>query len=573
MKTLKKILLTKIICLGLFIAMSGCSLDEKWYSEAVPDTFFTSRQSVLSVFGRPFTHFRWYLGDDRWGLQELTADVFVKPTRGPHWSDGGSFQRLHYHTWTPDDGRVWDTWRGGTMGMALAIQTQEILAEVDYERLGFTQADKDAHFMQLQVLIAYFYMRSLDYFGGMPIFTATTQSNVPRSTDKETFEHIENLILEALPKLPKKTVLGRSEEGVIHQAAAAMLLAQLYFNAEAYIGENRFSEAAKISQDIIANVYGTYGLDPTWYGIHSFENDKSPEMIWTIPSQNQRLQYNWFYQNFFHYNSNVYFDNEGAAGGSTAGWNGDCLQPSLDPQGNSYGFKLGRPFEKFHDLDLRKKPFVYLGGGRYEGMFLVGEQTNPFTRRSTMGTEEYREQIINMVDQIAHFSRVGEGQQYATIADLPSRVNMGEENSGIRLVKVPQPNRADQHLRNNPDNPLFRLTEVYFMLAECKWRTGDIQGAADLINQVRRRNFENGIDPNPVTAANLDSYRLLDEWLIEFIGEGRRRTDLIRWNKFITENWWDKTAEPQATHLRRFPIPNRAISGSGGLLIQNPGYN
>jgi hypothetical protein len=285
------------------------------------------------------------------------------------------------------------------------------------------------------------------------------------------------------------------------------------------------------------------------------------------------LQYNWFYQNFYHYNTNVYFDNEGAAGGATDGWNGDCLQPSLDPMGNSYTFKLGRPFEKFHDLDLRKKPFVYLGHGRYEGMFLVGEQTNPFTGRSTMGTEEYRGQVINMIDQIAHFMRVGAGQTYATIADLPSQVNMGEENSGIRLVKVPQPNRADQHLRNNPDNPLFRLTEVYFMLAECKWRAGDIQGAADLINQVRRRNFEGGTDPDPVTAVNLDSYRMLDEWLIEFIGEGRRRTDLIRWNKFITEDWWDKTAEPNSRHLLRFPIPNRAISGSGGLLGQNPGYN
>ncbi len=57
-------------------------------------------------------------------------------------------------------------------------------------------------------------------------------------------------------------------------------------------------------------------------------------------------------------------------------------------------------------------------------------------------------------------------------------------------------------------------------------RKGD---AAELINKVRARNFADGKDPNPVTAANLDKYRLADEWMIEFLGESRRRTDLIRW--------------------------------------------
>src|SRR5690606_36870232 len=83
------------------------------------------------------------------------------------------------------------------------------------------------------------------------------------------------------------------------------------------------------------------------------------------------------------------------------------------------------------------------------------------------------------------------------------------------------------------------------------------------------RNFENSIDPDPVTAANLDEYRMLDEWGTEFLGEGRRRTDLIRWNKFTTERWWDH--EPSADYLRRFPVPTRAVSGNNNL-TQNPGY-
>ena len=117
---------------------------------------------------------------------------------------------------------------------------------------------------------------------------------------------------------------------------------------------------------------------------------------------------------------------------------------------------------------------------------------------------------------------------------------------------------------------VIRLSEIYYMLAECELRAGDKKTAAGLINQVRGRNFEGGADPNPVTADNLDEYRMLDEWMIEFLGEGRRRTDLIRWDKFVTESWWDHTPLNDK-NKNLFPIPNSAISANN-LIEQNPGY-
>lgn len=163
------------------------------------------------------------------------------------------------------------------------------------------------------------------------------------------------------------------------------------------------------------------------------------------------------------------------------------------------------------------------------------------------------------------------GSTYASVADLPSNISQGEENTGIRLVKVPIPSQQDLNLRWGADHPVLRLAEVYYMLAEVKLRTGDPAGAAELINTVRARAFENGNDPNPVTAANLDLYRMADEWGIEFLGEGRRRTDLIRLGFFTTEDWWDHQAS-QSDHLKRFPVPTPALSGSSAL-EQNPGYN
>jgi hypothetical protein len=450
------------------------------------------------------------------------------------------------------------------MGVALTLDTKSDLENLDYSTLRLTEEDKESHLMQLQTLIAYFYLRGLDYFGGLPIFTSNDQEGLPRSSDVETFEHVEQLLTDVLPKLPKKQ-LGEAEEGEIKQAAAAAMLAKLYFNAEAYIGEDRFDECAEICQDILNGEYGEYALDPDWHGPHDFFNNESPEIIWSTPSERNKLEYRWFYEYFYHYESYKYFGTEGG------GWNGAHLQPSRKPTDEIYDFKLGKPYESFHDEDLRKKPYLYRGNGNYEGMFLVGEQTNPLTGESSYGTQEYSGEIITFVDKVARFSELG-SDEYSTVEDLTSTMAVGEENTGVRLVKVPQPDMADDNFRWGADNPVIRLAEVYYMLAECKLRAGDKGEAATLINEVRERNFENGEDPDPATAQNLDDdgYRLLEEWGIEFVGEGRRRTDLIRWNKFVHGTWWDH--EPSGEeHLRRFPVPQEAISGNNKL-EQNPGY-
>lgn len=561
---MKKIQIIRNTILIMIISfLSSCTdLEPVWYDKVTPETFYKTKEEIYSAMGRPFTHFDWFLGD-KWISQECTADQFVVLTKGVNF--GGDFERMQHSDWDANSGWVTGGWTGATMGITLCLDVIGDLEKIDYNAIGLTEADRQDHTSQLKTLMAYFYMRGLDWYGGMPIYRSIDEKDLkPRNTDEETFNFIDSLLTDAIPKLPVIS-WDNSQGQTISRGAAAAIKAELYFNAQSYIGKDMFTECAKICEDIINGVYGEYELSSTWYGPHSFDNNKSKELLWLTPSERNKLQYNSFYMYAFHYHSTsyMYFGNETLGGAMNA----TSIQPSRKPTGEIYTeFKLGKAYEKFNDKDLRKKPYKYKGNGAYEGMFIVGDFKTP-EGNVINGFEEYKDRPLVFVDYVGRMSQVGSAT-YPTVGSLHSTVKDGEENSGVRLVKVPIPTSSDVNLTWGADRPIIRLAEIYYMLAECKWRAGDKASAASLINAVRKRNFENEVDPDPVTAANLDKYRFVDEWGIEFLGEGRRRTDLIRWGMFVTENWWDHNASNDK-RLNRYPLPSSALSGNN-LLEQNP---
>lgn len=531
-------------------SLTGCNLDEEYYSEVTPDTFYTSQETVYSMLRNPFRHWH-YLYNQRvyWFLQEVTTDEMVCPARASDFYDNGDWMHLHYHTWTAEHGKVKNAFNQINYIVSHALVSIEGLSGVNYVKLGLTEQDKADHLNQLNVLRAYAQMRTLDLFGGLPIYYSSNDMPKARNTRRENYDFIESTIKNALPNLHKRESLSEYQDGYITRGAAAMLLAQLYLNAEPFIGEDRYAEAEEVLQDLYDGVYGVYQLDPTWYGPHNFTNEQSPEAIWYIPSETGKEEFKGCNTRFYPYNAKNYFDN------SKLGkcYNGYNLAPSLEKPGVPYTTKMGRPFAKYHEKDLRKKPYLYKGDGQYEGMFLMGKQKNPVTGKTVKGTKLQNGKVQDLVD-------------YINITGNKSDMTAGDENSGIRLVKMPVPNEKDVLLTFNPDFPVLRFTEVVFNLAECKWRRGDKEGAAELINSVRKRNFENGNDPDPVTKDNLDLYRLADEYMLEFMGEAHRRTDLVRWNLFTTESWWDKEPTPSTKNV--FYIPNEAIYANP-LLKQN----
>lgn len=128
------------------------------------------------------------------------------------------------------------------------------------------------------------------------------------------------------------------------------------------------------------------------------------------------------------------------------------------------------------------------------------------------------------------------------------------------------------------DMPLFRLAEQYLIYAEAVLRGGtggDMNTALGYINSLRTRAYGN--TTGNISAPELTLNFIIDERGRELYWEGHRRTDLIRFNRFVESSylwpWKGNVANGTgvAAHYKLFPIPSSEISANRNL-VQNPGY-
>lgn len=548
--------------------LAGCTdLSEEMHSSVGADNFLQGEENLQQTLATTYSYAHTSTLISWFFPQELTADQLLTPTRGIHGYNGGEYLRLNQHTWTNLD-------RGGAMAwdqnysvVGFANAFIDDVQELDYSEFGLTEQDKARHVAEARVLRAIAYWRLLDIYGGVPIVTDVNAEPKGRDTDQDVFNFIETELNQSLDDLPTKTGNGNPEHvNRMTKGANRFALMRLYFNSEAYIGTSMYDETKQLAQDLINGVYGNYELDDRWNGPFDAHNIESPENVFAFPiEKGQRDEKGWWFGGFHHYQSHLTF---GSSHGG-AGWNGWGMMPSITATGDTLEYDLGTPFVRYHEKDVRKKPWNYTGNGEWEGMFLYGPQMTYDGSEEVLGVEEYNGEPLVLVDYVA---RASEGE-----TESMSMLN-GEENTGVRPVKVtpPYPDEAEQY-QAQADQPEMRIAEAYFTLAEVFLREGNKPQAAFYINEVIERNYEptDWNDPTlglQVQASDLDDdgYRMLEEWAKEFLMEGRRRIDLIRWNKYTTDVWFDHN-EPSEEYRRRMPIPYDAMNANP-LLDQNLGY-
>ena len=561
------------------LSLGSCTdLDENLYDQVGSENYYNTKNDVIRAVFRPFEHAFWSIGS-RHVLNELTADQLITPTRDGWWNDGGKWERLHYHTWTVDDlGEAQTEWNGCFQGIMQCNLVIEDLNRFKPESFGFTEAEFNNLRGQCRALRAWFYIRLLDAFRNVPLVTTySDRPSNPQAEPKEVFDFIESELKDCTSLLVRKVGLGNNAtiQGQWTQAAAAALLVRLYLNAEVYVGEDHYKDCETYAQAILDGQYGDYALADRWDAAFDWDNDTCDEVIFGFPGS--RGYTHW------HYDGDTYgwtvpakaadFFNDTKSG---VGHNTKyAASPSYDLDGNLYDYELGMPIQNFrkYEGDERMKLYTNLGNSRREGMFLFGyleykDAETGETKRLRAPEQPYD---LYLRDAVGRFQSLDPTRWPA---DKTSKLSTGDHNSGWHFVKYPFYDDNDPNQLAS-DYTEIRLPEVIYSLAEAKMRQGDRTSAAKLLNSVRKRNYPadklDDVLYSPEGKVRFDEKEMLDEWGREFFAESRRRIDLIRFGKFSTSTWWDKTPDADR-HYEIFPIM-RPILNANPALKQNPGYN
>jgi starch-binding outer membrane protein, SusD/RagB family len=539
--------LFKNILVGTLL-LTGCTkLDENAYDQMLTDNFYNNRNEVVSAVLRPYTHANAWVSpsgqDGWWRAAELSGDQLAWPTKGRHGEDGGKWKRLHYHTWTVDESGLNRAWSLIYWGMGLCNDPIQNLESRDIAQMGITQEEKDAYIAELKLLRAFHYLKLMDLFGNIPVVTQVGEPAQPETLSRqEVFNFIESEILANIDNVP---ALSREMLGRMSKAGAYAMLVELYLNAEVWTGTARWDDCIAAADHLINGDGGAQNggmaLDPNITDTYISTNDQSKEVVFSIAYDytTANFQPSWPSE-FYHFKQREIY------GGGRNGNDGIVLIPGV--------------YTKYKNQDLRKKSW-----------FWEGEMVNFATGEPVTGSEEYRDLPLVFVDNI----------QKNKSGSTVSNMSEGEENSGVRFNKYKLGSQVvgfdgtpvDENY-NNTDWNIYRLTWIYFAKAEALMRkNGGVatQEAVALINASKKRAFlDADWSDNAYTPATLTMDELLEERGREFIFEGFRRDDLIRFGKFATGSWWDH--QPSDLTKTLYPIPQQQRDLNPNLQ-QNPGYN
>jgi starch-binding outer membrane protein, SusD/RagB family len=540
MTTVNKILFGAGL-LMLFIAVNGCTkLDETIYSDLNKNNFYKNRTEVLQAALRPMTHMQSWIcpirGDGYYYHAEMCSDQVAWPQKGRHAYDNGDHIRQHYHTWTSNEGRMRNAWSGMWTGVGYCNAALEDIEKVDYAAIGMEQEEVNTVLAELHVLRAFHYMKLMDLWGNIPVVTQVGKPANPETKPRaEVFNFIRTELETYVPQLYpySNELVGR-----VAQTGGYAMLAELYLNAEKWAGTPMWDECIAACDKILngeaGGLGGTPRLAPNLLETFANTNQSAPEALFQYAYSNKGgFVWDWI--------PLMGFSNMSAAlDVGYAGNNGYVVVPSF--------------FNTYAENDLRKQQW-----------FLFGPQYKYGTTEPILGTEEYNGKPLIYVNSIRR----------ETEGDLSSEGGMtkGEENSGARFHKYKTGRLSDPNYREN-QFMIYRLTEIYFNKAEALMRKNGgmaSQEAVELVNTSRRRAFSGADWPQAqYTTATLTLDEFLAEKGREFIFEGKRRTDIIRFGRFINGSWWDH--EPSLDANREiYPIPSTQLANNPNLQ-QNPGY-
>lgn len=460
-----------------------------------------------------------------WNVQEITTDEAICA-----WGDVG-ISDLNTQTWSATNPFLTALYQ--RLGLSITYANQFIASTNGSSDPTMIRYNAEARFLRA---LAYFYY--MDMFGNPPFTTEADGVGkfYPKQTDRVT---LYNYIIAELTDIEDKLSEPGTSSAQANKAAAWMLLARIYLNAEVYTGTPQW-ENCKIYCDKVINS-GNYSLATNYRQNFSADNDRAtnPEMIFAYAQDGVNIQ--------------------GYVGTTF------IIESSSDAE------------------------------------YIRAEDFHGLTTNTNWNGNRARKQFMNvLVDTLATYGNVPVPSNDVLFAqskdkrvlikmkksmDIPSPSSSGDY--GIGVYKFTAKNADGSQAANyneafaSTDFPVFRLADAYLMRAEACFRgaTGGASAALDDINYIRDRAFGAGdFGTNPANhIAAVTEKAILDERCREFYYEAQRRTDLVRFGQFTngTYVWAWKGGVINGTstsaHLNIFPIPGEEVSANPNIK-QNDGY-
>ena len=463
----------------------------------------------------------------------LTTDEAMIPIRGGDWYDGGLWENMYQHKWSPNDLPLYNTWK---YLYKVVVLSNKSLYIIDKYSHYLTEEQRMAYEAEVRAIRALFYYYIMDMYGRVPVVISYEQpQEVVQSERSEVFRFIVDELQEVAELLPNErsnkmgNYYGRITKPVVH-----FLLAKLVLNAEVYCDDNWTDGVPQNGKEIFFTVDGEqlnawqtcirycdklseagYLLEDDYSYNFAVHNENSNENIFTIP-----LDKNLYAAQFWYLFRSRHYNHGGALGGSSENGTSANISTVL-----AYGYGTD-------EVDARFEMNFYAGVVEVDGKPVMMDNGEPL---------EYfpLELKLNLT-----------GSLYVKTA-------------GARMAKY-EVDRTSHSDGRQPDNDivLFRYADALLMKAEAKVRNGE-DGSLEL-NEVRGR------VGMPHREATLDN--ILQERLLELVWEGWRRQDMVRFGIYHTSyDQRTQLPEEKSGYTTVFPIPQRSID-LNPRLKQNVGY-
>lgn len=527
---------------SMALSLSSCGddfLSVEPASSLPIDGYYNTKSHLDEAVTAAYAPLAWYDYFDGWCPLFLVSDaqgddIYV--------GGGSTSDQQEIHLASQYKSTSLMTFKGAWTASYSGINRSNWLIKDAEEATGISDAERAAYIAEAKTLKAFYYLQLWKFWGNVPYYEKNLE--FPYIAEQLSANEVYNKVIAMLEEVINSKALPMKETktrcGHATQAFAEMLFADYVMYQK---DENRYQQALGYMEDIIGST--KYSLMSDYASIWEYSGEWCDESIYEI--------------NY-------------CAKGSKRGWGnanapGGTVVPALiGIDGLTY-----KASDAHLAADPNYSPKQELNGGW--GFCDVSKEVYDLYEQNDIRRTGG---ILYMEDYAADYkARTGDDVTYGG----------RYQNTGIFLLKYlgrPGGNDgvvADADLGWDNNQRIYRYSETLLNAAELILRTGgDVAKAQGYFNQVRNRAHASN------RTVSLDN--LLEERRMEFVGEGKRYYDLIRFGKAAevlkpgggkvlnqAKTAYDTQGIPEriqwSESKKYLPIPQDEIEAAKGTLVQN----